>query len=70
MPGIVRKLLIYAAVDGLVLQPLAQRGTRPQTAVTIDYKTHTVRPLLSSSESQQDKDKQFESYGVIGKHCC
>lgn len=68
MPGIVRKFLIYAAVDGLVLQPFAQRGQRPQTAVTIDYKSHTVRPLLSSSEGQQDKDKQLESYGVIGEH--
>lgn len=64
MPALVRKLIIYAAIDGLVLQPLAQRGQRPGTAVTIDYKTHTVKPLLQSPE--KDQDKQIECCGVIG----
>jgi len=64
MPSLVRKLIIYAAVDGLVLQPLAQRGQRPGTAVTIDYKTHAVKPLLQSPEKEQDK--RIECYGVIG----
>jgi len=65
MPSMVRKLIIYAAVDGLVLQPLAQRGQRPATAVTIDYKTHAVRPLLQSQDKEQDK--QIECFGVVGK---
>ena len=66
MPSIVRKLVIYAAFDGLVLQPLAQRGQRPATAVTIDYKTHAVRPLLQTPRIEQFPDKQIECYGIIG----
>jgi len=64
MPAIVQKLVIYAAVEGLVLQPFAQRGQRSATAVTIDYKTHAVRPLLQSLE--KERDKQIECYGIIG----
>jgi len=66
MPGLVRKLLLYAAVDGLVLQPVAQRGQRPSTTTTIDYKTHSIKPLLHSSDQDQDKEKQLECYGIVG----
>lgn len=67
MPAIVRKLVIYAAVDGLVLQPLAQRGQRPTTPVIIDYTTqHDVRPLLQYSQIEQHTDKQIECFGVVG----
>jgi hypothetical protein len=65
MPGIVRKLVLFATVDGLVLQPLAQRGQRPSQPVTIDYKTASVRPFLRGSE-EQDRENQLECYGVIG----
>jgi hypothetical protein len=65
MPGIVRKLVLFATVDGLVLQPLALRGQRPSQPVTIDYKTASVNPFLRGSE-EQDKANQLECYGVIG----
>jgi len=65
MPGLVRKLSIYAAVDGLVLQPVAQRGQRPPTTITVDYKTHSIKPILHSSE-EEDKEKQLECYGIVG----
>ena len=67
MPGLVRKLLIYAAVDGLVLQPVAQRGQRQPTTTTIDYKTHSIKPLLHSLE-EHDNDKQLECYGIVGTY--
>jgi len=67
MPGLVRKLLIFAAVDGIVLQPVAQRNQRTDVALKIDYKTHTILPQLQDVSEEQPVPASFESHGIIGR---
>ena len=64
MPGLVHKLLIFAAADGLVLQPLAHKGQRPAPAVKIGYNCATIGPALDESPS---RSKGFEAFGVVGE---
>ncbi|EER38028.1 conserved hypothetical protein [Histoplasma capsulatum H143] len=67
MPGLARKLLIFAAVDGLILQPYSSspRGapSNPSSALRIEYKTRRIDSAPSSSNSD---DACLESHGVIG----
>ncbi|KAG9234878.1 SacI homology domain-containing protein [Amylocarpus encephaloides] len=68
MPGLARKLLVFAAVDGLVLQPLAQKGQRPAPAVKIAYNDNNIGPAVKDGvEAQtQGDDRCFEAFGVVG----
>jgi hypothetical protein len=74
MLGLVRKLLIFAAVDGLVLQPLAQRGQRPAPASKIEYKDKSIGPSLKDGTDNESAGKGFEAFGIVGqslaKHLC
>ncbi|OJD28324.1 hypothetical protein ACJ73_00273 [Blastomyces percursus] len=67
MPGLARKLLIFAAVDGLILQsyPSTQRGasSNPSTALQIEYQT---RRIYSPPSASSTDDACLESHGVIG----
>jgi hypothetical protein len=65
MPGLVRKILIFAAVDGLILQPLAQRGQKPATATKITYKDSHVG-LSKGGEDDEKAAKSFEAFGIVG----
>lgn len=67
MPGIIRKLIIFAAVDGLVLQPLAQRGQRPAPATKIVYKDRSIIPHLNVGDDDASVVNSFESFGVVGR---
>ncbi|KAF3040162.1 hypothetical protein E8E11_000740 [Didymella keratinophila] len=62
---LVRKLLIFAAVDGLVLQPRSHPHAQQQQAIKIDYKGN-VGPLLNNSHEDDDTLSSFESHGVLG----
>lgn len=64
MPGLVRKLLIFAAVDGLVLQPLAQKGQRPAPAISIAYSGNKIGPVLGEVASPR---RSFEAFGIVGE---
>jgi hypothetical protein len=66
MPGLVRKLLIYAAVDGLVIQPLVQKGQRPVLAVKVTYKGGSIGPALVDG-SGGIQGKAFEAFGIVGR---
>jgi hypothetical protein len=66
MPGLVRKILIFAAVDGLILQPLAQRGQRPAPSTKIAYKDNHIGPALKADGDHGD-EKAFEAFGVVGQ---
>lgn len=79
MPGLLRKLLIVAAVDGLVLHAHGANGARHNNggsgsdapSIRIDYKTHkitTLPPSSSSSgtESSEGRD-ELEAYGLVGE---
>ncbi|KAI0971573.1 SacI homology domain-containing protein [Xylaria arbuscula] len=71
MPGLARKLLICAAVDGLIIQPLATKGQarNPAAPVKIRYGDATVtsvpRDLATASESAPPSPS-FEAFGIIG----
>ncbi|KAF2266535.1 hypothetical protein CC78DRAFT_513664 [Lojkania enalia] len=67
MPGLVRKLLIFAAVDGLILQPAPPRNHPPTTqqAIKIDYKGN-VGPLLKDRREEDTASSALESHGIVG----
>ena len=66
MPGLVRKLLVFAAVDGLVLQPVPPRNHAPaaQQAVHIDY-AGNVAPL-PKDRRVEDPSAALEAHGIVG----
>ena len=58
--------MIFAAVDGLVLQPRPHPHThQQQQAIKIDYKGN-VGPLLKNQNDGDAALSSFESHGVIG----
>lgn len=67
MPGLVRKLLIFAAVDGLILQPTPSRHHPPTTqqAIKIDYQGN-VGPLLKDRREEDTAPVSLEAHGIIG----
>ncbi|KAL9128184.1 MAG: hypothetical protein Q9217_003084 [Psora testacea] len=60
MPGLVRKIIIFAAIDGLILQPVHQRNNRP---LLIDYKTHKVS--IASRLASKD-EPSIDCHGIVG----
>ncbi|OJJ45711.1 hypothetical protein ASPZODRAFT_2108733 [Penicilliopsis zonata CBS 506.65] len=63
---VVRKLVIFAAVDGLILQPHSgrQAGYHESSALQIDYRTRNVS-VAGEKRLAEDSDG-LESYGLIG----
>jgi len=76
MPNLVRKLLIFAAVDGLILQPCPPRNQPPATqqAIKVDYKGN-VGPLLRDRRDEDIAPTSVEAHGIVGpapilrRHC-
>jgi hypothetical protein len=71
MPGLVRKLLIFAAVDGLILQPAPPRAHKPTTdqAIKIAYKSvngQGISPLLKDRRQDDTAKETLEAHGIIG----
>ena len=73
MPGLLRKLVIVAAVDGLILHGNGASGLRPNhgnnneaSSIRIDYKTNKITALPVSSESLEGQDV-LEAYGLVGE---
>lgn len=65
---LIRKLLIFAAVDGLVLQPRSHPHAQQPQAIKIDYKGN-IAPLLRDGDDDDITVSSFESHGVIGELC-
>lgn len=79
MPGLLRKLIVVAAVDGLVLHAHGVDGARhtnggnsDSSSIRIDYKTNKVTPLSSSASSTGTDSLEgrdvLEAYGLVGEH--
>ena len=68
MPGLVRKIHVFATVDGVVLQPLAQRGQRPASAAKIGYKDNSIVPVLKDDIEDDSSGKGFEAFGIVGMY--
>ncbi|KAI2625923.1 SacI homology domain-containing protein [Hypoxylon sp. NC1633] len=67
MPNIARKLLICAAVDGLVIQPLATKGQRSSPPVKVNYGDATVSTLPRDHTPDTSKpNSSFEAFGIVG----
>ncbi|KAM3079389.1 hypothetical protein ACMFMG_005821 [Clarireedia jacksonii] len=66
MSGLVRKLLIFAAVDGLVLQPATQKGQRPAPATKIAYNDKHIGPVLHDTQQLEGFSNGFEAFGIVG----
>lgn len=67
MPAPVRKLVINAAADGLVVLPTPQRTQRAVSGLQIDYTTHEVRPWsFADSQTYEEPTVSIESHGLVG----
>lgn len=58
-----RKLLIIAGFDGLILQ-----NQRTDAAVKIDYKTHSILPQLQDVNTEQPTLLSLETHGIVGMY--
>ncbi|EEP78034.1 conserved hypothetical protein [Uncinocarpus reesii 1704] len=70
MPGLVRKLLIIAAVDGLILQPYGN-GARNKSSggfspLCIEYKSRRIQPLPVGINYQDKHAERLDSHGIVG----
>ncbi|KAG6002060.1 hypothetical protein E4U21_003492 [Claviceps maximensis] len=66
MPGIARKVLVYAAIDGLILQPLSSKGQRPFQPIGIRYGDSSISALPRDQVLDKPRpDSSIEVYGVI-----
>ena len=66
MPGLVRKLAIIAAIDGLILQPLSTRNQRAPPAIQIDYRTHQITSLEPDVKERHSTFASIEAHGIVG----
>lgn len=73
MPGLVRKLVIFATIDGIILQPWHGNGQRNNlnhgtySPVQIDYGTRKISLLSPTALEQRAKgDSGLEAHGIIG----
>jgi hypothetical protein len=68
MPGLVRKILICATVDGLILQPVSSRTNLKTTeqSIKLDYKSHAISLLLKDTRQEDATPSTIEVHGVVG----
>jgi len=66
MPGIVHKLVVIAAVGGLVLQPSALRSQRPAPSIQISYKTNKITALDESPPESGRNASSLDAHGIVG----
>ncbi|KAL6859730.1 SacI homology domain-containing protein [Trichoderma novae-zelandiae] len=66
MPGLARKILVFAAVDGLVIQPLASKGQKPFQSARVKYGDASVSAARDQAPDSTKPDSWFEALGVIG----
>ncbi|KAI0142258.1 SacI homology domain-containing protein [Xylariaceae sp. FL1272] len=69
MPGLARKLLICAAAEGLIIQPLASKGQKTPVSVQVKYGDATVCPVSRDQPIASTASKpniSFEAFGIVG----
>ncbi|KAF7595312.1 hypothetical protein BBP40_006561 [Aspergillus hancockii] len=70
MPSLLRKLVIFAAVDGLILQfpgnGSRHNGSSESSSIRIDYKTSRISPLSAYPADQIEQDSGLEVFGLVG----
>ncbi|RDA89961.1 hypothetical protein CP533_6676 [Ophiocordyceps camponoti-saundersi (nom. inval.)] len=64
MPGIARKVVVCAAIDGLIVQPLSSKGQRAYQPVRVRYDDSSVSAV--PRDQIPDTSASFEAFGIIG----
>ncbi|KAL8810737.1 MAG: hypothetical protein Q9223_000077 [Gallowayella weberi] len=64
MSSLVRKLVIFAAVDGLILQPVNQRDQRAIPSLQIRYTTQGSATLRPAPPDGSAHSASFEAHGI------
>jgi hypothetical protein len=67
MPGIARKVIICAALDGLILQPFSSKGQRASPPVRIKYGDGSLSVASREDVVDLSKNNSFEAFGIVGK---
>lgn len=69
MPSLARKVIICAAVDGLVLQPLSsKRDQRTASPVKIRYGGVSISSISQDLVPDTSKpNSSFEAFGIVGE---
>lgn len=65
MPGLVRKAVVFAAVDGLILQPITQRNQHSTPSLRISYKSHKISSL-GNDTFRDIPSTSLDAYGIVG----
>lgn len=66
MPGILRKLIIFATVDGLILQPLG--GWDHHSSLRVDFKDRAIGQHAKVESETWKQRPHLESHGIIGQY--
>ncbi|KAK0728398.1 SacI homology domain-containing protein [Lasiosphaeria miniovina] len=68
MPGLARKVVICAAVDGLILQPLgSKKEQRSLPLVQIKYGDASISAIPTDAAPDSSKpNSSFEAFGIVG----
>lgn len=65
MPGLARKLLIFAAVDGLFLQPIGQRASSTDAGgIRLEYGSNKITTVTKQDDGT---DSGLEVHGIVGR---
>ena len=63
MPSLVRKLVILAGTNGIILQPL---GVKKIQASQIAYTSSSIGLAPKDEVESESLEKGFEAFGVVG----
>ncbi|KAL4893736.1 SacI domain protein [Aspergillus ambiguus] len=70
MPGLLRRLIVFTAAEGLILQSpgngLRSNGNGESSCLRIDYKTGKISLLATSPVEQHERESGLEVYGLVG----
>lgn len=66
MPGLIRKLVIFAAVDGLILQPSSHRSPHVPSSLQIKYTTQGDVSISIISKSDSASFASLDAHGIVG----
>jgi hypothetical protein len=63
----IRRVLIFATVDGLILQPAPSRNQRTtEQAIKVEYKTNIISPLLKDKRDADTAPATLDTHGIVG----
>ena len=65
MPGIARKVLIFASINGLVVQ--AHGPVEHHKAIHFHYKSKRIEDYSAVEIGKDSNQEQLEAHGLIGK---